>query len=93
MVIVVCRAIDWFAEILIWLLFARAILSWFAAMGGQTIRGIYEFAVQMTEPIVAPIRGFMSRFNTGMLDFSVLIAFFVIRMVATALIVLIQMIF
>lgn len=90
---VLAQAIDWFAELLIWFMFIRAILSWFIQGGNTIIRNLYGFTLVVTEPILAPIRQFMSRFNTGMFDFSIIVAFFIIRFIANALIALVQIIF
>ena len=90
---VLSSAINMFAEIIIWLLILRAILSWFVQAGGNMVRSIYGFTLTMTEPIVAPIRQMMSRFNTGMIDFSVFIAFFAVRLAANLLISLVHIVF
>lgn len=90
---ILCNAIRMFADILVWILLARAILSWFVQAGGDMVRNLYGFTLTMTEPFVAPIRQAMSRFNTGMIDFSVLIAFFAVRLASNLLIMLVQLIF
>lgn len=90
---ILCTAIGWFAEILILLLIARALLSW-VAYGTQSafIRNLYAFTINMTEPFVSPIRQATMRFSSGMMDFSILIAYFVIRIGASLLISLIHII-
>ena len=93
MELVLIQAIHWFAEILTWFLVIRALLSWFVQTPSSPFAGAYRVMVQLTEPFVAPIRNWMSNINTGMFDFSVLIAFFAIRIVASLLIFLIQLIF
>ena len=70
-------AINAFAEVILLLLCGRAICSWFARQGGMAYR-IYQVFVMLTEPIVAPCRKITSRFQTGMFDFSVLLAFFLV---------------
>jgi YggT family protein len=66
-------------------LLARAILSWVANPyrynTNNIIQRLYSLLVQLTEPIVAPCRKLLSRFNTGMFDFSVLVAMLVIMLV------------
>jgi YggT family protein len=68
--------IDIFAQILTWVLIARAILSWFAnpsfANSNQMgfLMKLYAFLCQVTEPLVRPMRKLLSRFNTGPMDFS-----------------------
>lgn len=39
---------------------ARAIMSWFAQSSGSKI---YEFLYMMTEPLIAPFRSLLSRFE------------------------------
>lgn len=79
-------AINWFARILIMLLFGRAILSWFATDPYSTAGKLYSMCVALTEPIVSPIRIFLSRYNTGMFDFSVLLAMLLVELVERVLI-------
>lgn len=87
-------AIYTFGEILSTALVIRAILSWFAAANPYNMLGkIYMTLVRFTEPIVAPCRNFMSRFNTGMVDFSVLIALLLIQFGTNILVRLIYLIF
>ena len=93
MELILIRAIAWFADILIFLLCARAIMSWFVRDYNTPLGSIYRAMIQMTEPFVAPFRKMLSNVNTGMFDFSVLIAFFAIELVAKLLIILIQLLF
>jgi YggT family protein len=75
------------------LLAARALLSWFVnpRMGVPNIM-LYRLnflLIRLTEPIVTPCRRFLSGFNTGMLDFSVMAAILAVMLVRRLLIVLI----
>lgn len=64
-------------EVLIWLIIARVLLSWFPHDPRNTIiRFIYE----TTEPILAPIRRIMPRGSLP-LDFSPLIAIIVLQLI------------
>ena len=72
--LILITAINIFAQILTWLLVARAICSWFVRGRSGTAYKIYQMLALVTEPIVAPFRKLLSRFNTGMFDFSVLLA-------------------
>jgi len=74
---VLISAVNAFAEIIILLLIARAICSWFIKPGSQAYR-LYMMLEMITEPIVAPCRKITSRFRTGMIDFSVLLAFLLV---------------
>ena len=78
-------AVNGFAQIIIYMLLARAILSWFIRPGGTAYR-IYQVLVNLTEPIVIPCRMITSKFNTGAFDFSVLLAFFLVMIVRTLLV-------
>lgn len=74
-------AIYLFVEILSTALVARALLSWFVSANPYgKLAKVYGVIVRFTEPIVAPCRNFMSRFNTGMIDFSVMIALLVVQL-------------
>ena len=86
MAIILIRAIHWFARILILLLCGRAILSWFARDPYSPLGKVYMITIQLTEPIVSPCRRLLSRWNTGMLDFSVLLAFFLVEICENVLI-------
>lgn len=82
-------AIYWFSELLTTILLVRCIFSWFPMKPYSTLGKIYGLTIRLTEPVVEPCRRLLSRFNTGVLDFSVLLAFFLIQFAANALIQLI----
>ncbi|WP_027398280.1 YggT family protein [Anaerovorax odorimutans] len=79
-------AINKFAGVLTTLLIIRAILSWFVNPYQTNVNSsLYKFnmvIIQITEPIVAPFRRILSRYNTGMFDFSIIFAFFAINIIA-----------
>lgn len=83
--VLLIRAVNWFAEVLMLLLLARAICSWFVRPGSSAYR-LYQVFVTLTEPVVAPCRIITSKFRTGMMDFSVLLAMLLV-MVARDLLV------
>lgn len=90
---ILIRAIYWFAQLLTLLLVLRAILSWFAQNPYSSLGRIYQVLLRLTEPIVSPCRNLLHRLNinTGMLDFSVLVAFFLIEIVSNVLMQLVMM--
>lgn len=92
---ILITAVNMFSEIIIMLLLGRAIFSWFARNPYSTVGKIYRFLIDITEPIVAPCRNLLARlnFNTGMLDFSVFIAFFAVEIVTKIIITLLIIIF
>ena len=85
MVYILVYAIQWFANILVTLLLIRAILSWFAGNPYSFLGKFYMFMVKFTEPLVMPSRKLLSRFNTGMFDFSVLLSMLFIELAANIL--------
>lgn len=88
MAIILVRAISWFARILTLALIARALLSWFARDPYSPLGKVYMIMIKVTEPIVEPCRNLLAKLNinTGMFDFSVLIAFFMIEIISNILI-------
>ncbi|MCD8355924.1 MAG: YggT family protein [Clostridia bacterium] len=68
-------------DLLQWLLVFRAIISWFPQVQ-QSFIG--ELLYTATEPMIAPFRGLLERFQslrTMPLDFSPLVAFFVLELI------------
>ena len=88
MIIILCRAISWFANLITLALVIRALLSWFAQDPYSPLGRAYMVMGRITEPVVAPCRALLARLNvnTGMFDFSVLLAFFLVEIVAKVLI-------
>ena len=83
--IILIYAINWFANLVVTVIVVMAILSWLPATPGSFISKLYSVLARFTEPILAPFERLMSRFNTGPLDFSPLIAILVIEMLARLL--------
>ena len=86
MTYILCRVILLFSDIFVWALIIRAILSWFARDQYSTAGKLYMVMIRFTEPIVAPCRKALSRLNTGMFDFSVLLAMILVQAVARLLV-------
>lgn len=91
--LILAQAIYWFAELLTFVMLIRVLFSWIQPSPYSTLGKIQTFSIRLTEPVVAPCRQLLSRFNTGMFDFSVLLAFFLVQIVANVLIRLIALIF
>lgn len=83
---ILAYAIYLFAEILTFIMLVRCVFSWIRPDPYSLLGKINEFSIRLTEPIVAPCRQLLSRFNTGMFDFSILLAFFLVQFVANLLI-------
>ena len=86
MKVVFANAIYWFAEVLTTLMIVRVIFSWIQPSPYGLLGKIHAFCIRLTEPIVAPCRQILSRFNTGMFDFSILLAFLLVQVAANVLI-------
>lgn len=73
-------------EVLSWAILVRAILSWFPNIS----RGnpLVDLLFQVTEPVLAPIRRVMP--TLGGIDFSPLVAFFVLRFIGDAAVALVR---
>lgn len=86
-------AIYMFTEIITAAMIIRAVLSWFARDPYSPVGKIYGLLIRFTEPLVAPCRRLLSRFNTGMIDFSLFLALILVQAVSGLLIRLIYLIF
>ena len=84
-------AVYMFTNILMTALLFRALMSWFVRDMYSPIGKIYGLLINFTEPIVEPFRRFLSRFNTGMVDFSILFAMVAIEFASNLIIRLILM--
>ena len=62
-------------------LFGRAILSWFPIQPGTVWASIGNFLVQVTEPVLAPLRRMIP--PMGMFDVSFLVLFLGIQIIRT----------
>ncbi|MDR3295391.1 MAG: YggT family protein [Clostridiales Family XIII bacterium] len=83
-------AIYRFCDILTFLLLVRAVMSWIVNPYNRsrygTLHRINQMVVQITEPLVAPCRRLLSRFNTGMFDFSIIVTMFAIMIIRNLLV-------
>ena len=75
--------VSWIYRLFYWALIGRAIMSFMQADYDSPITKIYQFLVQVTEIIVSPCRELLYKLGvrTGPFDFSVLVAFIVLRIV------------
>jgi len=87
--VILAQLVYWVCQILIFILIARAILSWVVYYGRQfnsPLGRIYQILSAITEPIVAPVRRLISRFiNTGPIDIAPLATFVIIMLVRVIL--------
>jgi len=75
MIYILMNAINTFFQILVYLIIARAILSWFVRGPYGSLYKIYHAIMQITEPIISPCRSLLYRFGLGgTIDFSPVLA-------------------
>lgn len=88
------RAVDVFFQIMYLLLIIRIVLSWIGRgiPYNSAFRGFIQFVYGVTEPILGPIRQVLPRSGMG-IDFSPLIAFFLLRILQSLVLNLISSIF
>lgn len=93
--IILIRTISWFVRLLTTALLVRALMSWFVRNPYSTVGKIYMMLIRFTEPIVEPSRRLLDRLNlnTGMLDFSVLLAMIMVEVVGTIAMNIVALIF
>lgn len=86
------QAIYFFIKIIDTLILARVILSWLQVSRNNKV---IEILYQLTEPILGPIRNLLSKTPLGgpgmMLDFSPIIALFLMEFIGGVLVMLVQM--
>ena len=80
---ILVTAVRLFCEILIWAMIIQAVLSWFVRDMHSGLATVYSFLVRITEPFVAPCRKLLYRLNinTGIFDFSLMVAFLFIEII------------
>lgn len=76
-------AVRLFCEVLIWAMIIQAVLSWFVRDMHSGLASVYSFLARFTEPFVSPCRKLLYRLNinTGIFDFSMLVAFLFIEII------------
>ncbi|EKP95886.1 YggT family protein [Thermaerobacter subterraneus] len=92
LVLFLVRLIQGLATAFFWLLLIRVIMSWFIQGNyNRTFHDIYRVLVQLTEPVLAPIRRVMPA--TGPLDLSPLVALLLVQLVERLLVSLLYRLF
>lgn len=76
---VVCAALN----VYLLILFARAILSFFPVRPGTGLASFNHVLLQLTEPVIAPVRRIIP--PAGMFDLSFLVVFIAIELVLSAM--------
>lgn len=73
-------------DVITWLIVIQCLMSWFP--GARYSKG-YEIISMFTEPLVGPIRDVLFRYIDIPIDFSPIVAFFVISMIQKLIVMLI----
>ena len=87
------QSVDKFFEVLYFLILIRIVLSWLPGIRDTSVGGIIY---QLTEPILGPVRSMIDNSPIGggmMLDFSPVIALFLMQVVSIVLKNIVIMIF
>jgi len=77
---VILRYVSLLTTVLTFLIFARAILSWFPN-AGKGNNPIVALLYQVTEPILAPIRNILANFGLRNIDLSPMAAIFALYLI------------
>ena len=83
--IVLAHIINIVSNVLCILILGRAVLSWIVRYGkyNSKLNRAFEVVTSLTEPLIAPVRRFLSRFiNTGPLDLAPIVTFFIIVIIS-----------
>ncbi len=73
-------------QIYIIIIIIRAVLSWFQISPSSEFFKVYLFIIQITEPVMRPVRDFMHRiFPASPVDFSPIIIIVVLNMLKNIL--------
>lgn len=61
----IITAVNYFFQVLVYLILARAIMSWFIRSSNGTAYSIYMLIIRLTDPILEPCRNLLYRFGIG----------------------------
>lgn len=87
MIFILIRAINLFAQLISFALIAMCVMSFVVASNPYSSAGrFYQILVRITDPVVAPFRKLLSRFNTGALDLSPMLAMIGVEIIARVII-------
>ncbi|MCI5885637.1 MAG: YggT family protein [Clostridiales bacterium] len=90
--VVLISAVRIMCNIVYLMLLARCVCSWLYGMRNPVIGKIDRICTDLTEWLVAPCRKLISRWNNGMIDWSVFLAFILLGIIERVLIKVLYMI-
>jgi YggT family protein len=81
------QIVRYLLELYVFILIARALLSWFPMHAGSPLLPVVRVLDRLTEPVLAPIRRILPPLRAGgmAIDLSIIIAILVIQVVASYL--------
>jgi YggT family protein len=81
------QIVRYLLELYVFILIARALLSWFPMHAGSPLLPVVRVLDRLTEPVLAPIRRIRPPLRAGgmAIDLSIIIAILVIQVVASYL--------
>jgi YggT family protein len=81
------QIVRYLLEAYVFILIARALLSWFPMHAGSPLLPVVRVLDRLTEPVLAPIRRILPPLRAGgmAIDLSIIIAILVIQVVASYL--------
>ncbi|MEI8215695.1 MAG: YggT family protein [Eubacteriales bacterium] len=81
MIIILINAVQLFFQVVVYIILARLIMSWFVR--NPYSNKIYMLLIQLTEPILAPFRKLLGRFGASYgVDFSPILALLAINLIS-----------
>lgn len=91
MIITLISAVNLFCQILIYLILARAIMSWFFRPGDKLYL-FFTIILRVTDPILQPSRRLLGRLGSGSgVDFSPVLAIILIQILNWLVVTLLKM--
>ena len=91
MLYILINAVNIFFQVLIYIIFARIIMSWF--IRNPYANKISVILIQLTEPILAPFRKLMGRFGANYgIDFSPILALIALQILNQIIVTVLQLI-
>ena len=81
MMILIARVVNLFSDIVVMLICAGAVMSWFTSSFGPALWKVYGLIQSLTEPVISPFRKLLWRFSSQMgIDFSPVIAILAVQL-------------
>lgn len=83
MVVLLIRTVHIMCRIVYAFLLVRCVCSWMYGMNSPAVAKLHQLTTDLTEWLVSPCRKMISKWNNGMFDWSVFLAFIVLEILET----------